>query len=444
MSLINKVLTELDRQEKIQPTDDFSLVRDNTRLIAGNKKKNSRQRIAGLSGLVGLAALGGWLLLENPTWLPGLGSQEAGFRNTSPAQETTAPQATAALPGAGLQPDQGAGSTNGTPATSQTPPIAVEASVAGALPDPSLANTSSAVTNSVGLASAALATPGNTSTTPLGLAPPALAVATAPSLPANTQSPSTTQAPGSIAPQPPNNELRAVQAGTGTTAALSSPMAAPPLPTATPKAPVLAAAPVPSAPSPLETGTARVTPVDVASLVMPRRPEALGGESEMRALISQDPQNAAARQALASILQDSKRATEAADLLADGLMLSPDHLGVRSSLAQLWAQTGQLNQALNLLQDGMAQGNNDPQYLTLYGHLLMKSARHQDARRQYLAAVQRKGSTTSSWLGLATALQAVGDKNGAISAYSQALQIPAINPKQKLFAEERLRELTGN
>jgi Tfp pilus assembly protein PilF len=74
----------------------------------------------------------------------------------------------------------------------------------------------------------------------------------------------------------------------------------------------------------------------------------------------------------------------------------------------------------------------------------MKSARHQDARRQYLAAVQRKGSTTSSWLGLATALQAVGDKNGAISAYSQALQIPAINPKQKLFAEERLRELTGN
>jgi len=450
MSLINKVLTELDRQEKIQPSDDFSLVRDNTRLITSSNKKKTRPKLlAGLLGFAGLATLCGWVLLENPPWLQGLANQVVGFRNTGPAHEAIESQASAAQANAVAVPDpaQDAGTTNYTQAITQTTPdtpIAGAPSLSGASPESSRASTSSAVTDSLGVASAAQTTPVNTSTTAQALAPSALSVATVPALPAKTPSPMTAPALGNNTPEQPASELRAGQAVAAGQRVQPLLMGPPVLPRTTPIGPELPSVKLPGAPGEVTTKTERITPTDVSALVIP--PQAVGpkGEVELRSLINQDPQNAAARQALARILLNAKRTTEAADLLADGLMLMPDQLGLRSALAQTWVQTGQLNQALNLLQDGIPQGKNDPQYLTLYGHLLMKSSRYQEAKMQYLAAVQKRGSTISSWLGLATALQAEGDKNGAIRAYNQALSLPAINAKQKLFAQERLAELNGN
>jgi MSHA biogenesis protein MshN len=144
-----------------------------------------------------------------------------------------------------------------------------------------------------------------------------------------------------------------------------------------------------------------------------------------------------ARQALATLLAGDGRSHEAMSLLARGLELAPNHVGLRRLLAHLRVEQGDLNGAVEVLRAGPA----DPALLAMLGALYQRQGNAEQAAGAYRQALQTDPSVGVWWAGLAIALESAGQPASAPEAYRRALRFGGLDARLDDYARERLAAL---
>lgn len=174
-----------------------------------------------------------------------------------------------------------------------------------------------------------------------------------------------------------------------------------------------------------------------ASLQQGRMGEA---EESLQQALQFEPRHAAARQALAALLVESRRLEHAEQVLQQGLELQPGNSGYVMTLARIQVERGAVATALATLRHNPPASEN-PEYHGFLAALLQRSERHKEAIDHYLAAL-RSNATVGPWLlGLGISLQADGQTAKAAEIFRRARLSGSLSPELQAFAEQRLRAL---
>jgi MSHA biogenesis protein MshN len=174
-----------------------------------------------------------------------------------------------------------------------------------------------------------------------------------------------------------------------------------------------------------------------ASLQQGRMGEA---EESLRQALQHDPRHAAARQALAALLLESRHLERAGQVLQQGLELQPGNTGYAMTLARIQVERGDVASALATLQRNPPAGEN-AEYHGFLAALLQRSERHKEAIDHYLAALRSNPASGPWMLGLGISLQADGQSAKAAEIFRRARQSGSLSPELQAFAEQRLKQL---
>ncbi len=158
-------------------------------------------------------------------------------------------------------------------------------------------------------------------------------------------------------------------------------------------------------------------------------------------VIRQDPGHDAARQALISLLMDTKRNIEAEQVLIDGLNNRPNHTGFIMLLARLQIERNALDQALSTLEAGLPYAEQLPEYHAFYAALLQRKLRHQDAVKHYRFALNMVPDKGIWLMGYGISLQALAQTVEAKQAYQKALDTHTLSPGLQVFVQQKLKGL---
>lgn len=219
----------------------------------------------------------------------------------------------------------------------------------------------------------------------------------------------------------------------------------------------------PSAPAP----AAAPLPVPTAGAVKPASPASTSATSSGAA------RDADTLYADAWRLQQAGQLGEAISRLDRLLEGEPLHARARELLARLWVRSGRVDRAMQVLNDGLTALPRQPAWVELQARLLDGSGHrgdaialldaqgspqrlsHQalrgvldtqeghfaDAAKAYRLAIALEPAQPRWWLGLAVALDNLGDAAAARSAYQGALDTGQLDRNGEHFARERLAAL---
>ena len=174
-----------------------------------------------------------------------------------------------------------------------------------------------------------------------------------------------------------------------------------------------------------------------ASLQQGRMGEA---EDSLRQALQFEPRHAAARQALAALLVETKQLGRAEQLLQQGLELQPGHPGYAMTLARLQVERGDVPAALATLQRNPPSGEN-AEYHGFMAALLQRSERHKEAIEQYQIALRSNPGAGPWLLGLGISLQADNQPAKAAEVFRRAKSSSTLSPELQAFAEQRLKQV---
>lgn len=174
-----------------------------------------------------------------------------------------------------------------------------------------------------------------------------------------------------------------------------------------------------------------------ASLQQGRMGEA---EESLRQALQFEPRHAAARQALAALLVESRHLDRAEQVLQEGLELQLGNSGYAMTLARIQVERGAVATALATLQRNPPASEN-AEYHGFLAALLQRNERHKEAIDHYLAALRANPSSGPWLLGLGISLQADGQAAKAAEIFRRAHQSGSLSPELQAFAEQRLKQL---
>ncbi len=174
-----------------------------------------------------------------------------------------------------------------------------------------------------------------------------------------------------------------------------------------------------------------------ASLQQGRMGEA---EESLRQALQLDPRHAAARQALAVLLVETRHLDRAEQLLQQGLELQPGQPGFAMTLARLQVERGDVAAALATLQRHPPAGEG-AEYHGFMAALLQRSERHKEAIEHYQSALRSNPASGPWLLGLGMSFQADGQNARAADAFRRARASGGLSPELQAFAEQRLKQV---
>lgn len=163
-------------------------------------------------------------------------------------------------------------------------------------------------------------------------------------------------------------------------------------------------------------------------------------EEGLRQVLQLDPRYAAARQALAALLVETKRLDRAEQLLQQGLELQPGHSGYAMTLARLQVERSDVSSALATLQNNPPAGES-AEYHAFMAALLQRNERHKEAISEYQLALRSHPASGPWLLGLGISLQADNQSIKATDAFRRARQSGSLSPELQAFADQRIKAL---
>jgi MSHA biogenesis protein MshN len=164
-------------------------------------------------------------------------------------------------------------------------------------------------------------------------------------------------------------------------------------------------------------------------------------EQGFSASLTADPSHEPARQAWAALLVEQGRFEDARTLLAQGLARNPAQVQFAVALARIVAGQGDYAGALEVLSKVSEPARSGADYHALQGALLQKLQRHEEAAQAYKLALQGAPEAGVSWVGLGISLEALGRRPEAADAFRRAIASGSINGEVKAYAESRARQL---
>jgi tetratricopeptide (TPR) repeat protein len=155
--------------------------------------------------------------------------------------------------------------------------------------------------------------------------------------------------------------------------------------------------------------------------------------------LNAEPNHIAARRLAAVLMVEKSRFDEAAALLRDGLERAPQQAQLAYLLARIKAETGDAAGALALLPPGDALSSEG---FALRAALLSQQGEYASALPSYEAALRRNPDVTTTWLGLAVALDAQGQTTSARQAFMRAKSVGAargdLSAELQTYIEQKL------
>jgi MSHA biogenesis protein MshN len=164
-------------------------------------------------------------------------------------------------------------------------------------------------------------------------------------------------------------------------------------------------------------------------------------ERALSAALSIDPSHESARQTLIALYLEQRRIPEATRLLQDGLVINPAQGRFGIVLARVHAERGDYPSALELLNRVRAVAQGDAEFNSLLGAVLQKLGRHAEAAEAYRVAVQALPQNGISWVGLAISLEALARRPEAADAFRRAVSTGTLTADVRTYAEQRVRAL---
>jgi len=165
------------------------------------------------------------------------------------------------------------------------------------------------------------------------------------------------------------------------------------------------------------------------------------GMDGFRRALEIDPGHEAARQTLVALLLETKRVDEAAASLQEGLTLNARNTGFAMLLARILVESNDIPAALIVLQRHAAPADRNPDFHAFAAALYQRLDRHPEAIEQYQTALGLAPSAGVWWLGLGISFQAVGRPKDALEAFTRAKSDGNLAPDLLAFVDQRLRQL---
>lgn len=169
-----------------------------------------------------------------------------------------------------------------------------------------------------------------------------------------------------------------------------------------------------------------------------------GRDNQARPLLEEAlrlaPGHVAARQVLATLLNENGLNREAEAVLREGLRVNPDNAWFALSLARLQAARGDLDAAAASLRSGLDGRGVTAEYHASYATILSRLKRPVEAASQYEQALSLQPGQGTWWMGLGLALSAQNRIPEARAAYGRALQAGNLSEKLEDFVRAKLSE----
>lgn len=176
----------------------------------------------------------------------------------------------------------------------------------------------------------------------------------------------------------------------------------------------------------------------VESAQQGRFTEAIAGyEAALRLNAGHD----AARQALAGLLLESKRATDAERVLQEGVKNRTEHIGFAMLLARLQVERGAVGESLATLEKSLPYAGQDAEYQAFFAALLQRQNRHEEAVRHYQTALRIVPNKGVWWMGYGISLRALQRNDDAREAFRRALDTQTLSSELQAFVRQKLKGL---
>ncbi len=160
-----------------------------------------------------------------------------------------------------------------------------------------------------------------------------------------------------------------------------------------------------------------------------------------QAALDLDPSHVLAREALVSVLQESKRNVEAENVLKEALSLDEKQTHFAMMLARLQVERNAASLALETLERSLPYANRQADYQAFMAALLQRQGRHKDAITYYQNALQLSPASGLWLMGLGISLQAELRKDEALDIYKRAIDTHSLSPELQAFVEQKIKEM---
>lgn len=157
--------------------------------------------------------------------------------------------------------------------------------------------------------------------------------------------------------------------------------------------------------------------------------------------LSLDPSHEMAREALVSVLQESKRYTEAEKVLQDALGMDDKQTHFAMLLARLQVERSDVPMAIQTLEKSLPYATRLADYQAFIAALLQRQGRNKEAITFYQNALQLSPASGLWLMGLGISLQAESHKEEAMDAYNRALATHNMSPELEAFVKQKIKEI---
>lgn len=164
-------------------------------------------------------------------------------------------------------------------------------------------------------------------------------------------------------------------------------------------------------------------------------------EEAFLAALGADAAHEPARQALVALLLEGRRIDDARRLLQEGLAINPQQVQFALVLARILIERRDYESALDVLGRAREGAPGNAELLAMRGTALQRMARHREAVDAYEAAVRAAPQAGAAWLGLALSLEALDRRPEAADAYRRAAATGTLGAEVRDYAERRARAL---
>ncbi len=154
-----------------------------------------------------------------------------------------------------------------------------------------------------------------------------------------------------------------------------------------------------------------------------------------------DPSHVLAREALLSVLLESKRNIEAENVLKEALSQDDKQTHYAMLLARLQVERNAVPLALETLERSLPYAERLADYQAFMAALLQRQGRHKDAIPFYQNALLLSPASGLWLMGLGISLQAELRKDEALDIYKRAIETHSLSPELQAFVEQKIKEM---
>jgi tetratricopeptide (TPR) repeat protein len=149
----------------------------------------------------------------------------------------------------------------------------------------------------------------------------------------------------------------------------------------------------------------------------------------------------AARQTLVALYLEQKRIDEARRQLQEGLAVNSAYMPFAVALARIHVDRRDYTVALEILDQANKTGQASADFHMLRAAILQRMGRHGEAADAYRAALGIGAQSGAAWVGLGISLDALGSKPEAAEAFRRGVASGALAEEVRAYAAQRMRQL---